>query len=70
MIGMTMMREKFGSGKLKLLIGVLLLQCCYGGFHIVSRTALNMGVSKLVFLLYRNVLAFILLAPFAYFLEK
>ncbi|MQM09826.1 hypothetical protein Taro_042704 [Colocasia esculenta] len=54
----------------KLFVGVLALQLCYGGFHIVSRTALNMGISKVVFAVYRNVIALILLAPFAYFLEK
>ncbi|KAJ6820839.1 auxin-induced protein 5NG4-like [Iris pallida] len=58
------------SEKAKLLIAVLALQFCYAGFHIVSRAALNMGVSKIVFPVYRNVIALLLLAPFAYFLEK
>lgn len=59
-----------GSGKGKLLLGVLALQLCYAGFHIVSRAALNMGVSKVVYAVYRNGIAVVLLAPFAYFLEK
>ncbi|XP_010926206.1 WAT1-related protein At3g18200 [Elaeis guineensis] len=58
------------SEKVKLLIAVLALQFCYAGFHIVSRAALNIGVSKVVFPVYRNILALVLLAPFAYFLEK
>ncbi|KAJ0989130.1 hypothetical protein J5N97_007486 [Dioscorea zingiberensis] len=58
------------SEKVKLLMGVLALQLCFSGFHIVSRAALNMGVSKIVFPVYRNVIAVLLLAPFAYFLEK
>ncbi|XP_017699638.2 WAT1-related protein At3g18200 [Phoenix dactylifera] len=58
------------SGKMKLLIAVLALQFCYAGFHIVSRAALNIGVSKVVFPVYRNIIALVLLAPFAYFLEK
>ncbi|KAK8916750.1 hypothetical protein KSP39_PZI023319 [Platanthera zijinensis] len=58
------------SDKLKLLISVITLQFCYAGFHIVSRTALNMGVSKIVFPVYRNTIALVLVAPFAYFLEK
>ncbi|KAJ6801421.1 auxin-induced protein 5NG4-like [Iris pallida] len=58
------------SEKAKLLIAVLALQFCYAGFHIVSRAALNMGVSKIVFPIYRNDIALLLLAPFAYFLEK
>lgn len=49
---------------------MLALQFGYAGFHVVSRAALNMGISKLVFPVYRNILAFLLLLPFAYFLEK
>lgn len=56
--------------KMKLYLAMLALQFCYAGFYIVSRTALNMGVSKVVFPVYRNVIALLLLAPFAYILEK
>lgn len=56
--------------KMKLYLAMLALQFCYAGFHIVSRTALNMGVSKVVFPVYRNIIALLLLAPFAYILEK
>ncbi|GFQ06639.1 protein walls are thin 1 [Phtheirospermum japonicum] len=49
---------------------MLALQFGYAGFHVVSRAALNMGISKIVFPVYRNILAFLLLLPFAYFLEK
>ncbi|KAI4316869.1 hypothetical protein L6164_024808 [Bauhinia variegata] len=49
---------------------MLALQFGYAGFHVVSRAALNMGVSKLVFPVYRNIIALLLLLPFAYFLEK
>lgn len=49
---------------------MLALQFGYAGFHVVSRAALNMGISKIVFPVYRNILALILLLPFAYFLEK
>jgi hypothetical protein len=42
----------------------------YAGNHIILRTALNMGVSKLVFPLYRNIIALFVLAAFAYFSEK
>ncbi|XP_042436305.1 auxin-induced protein 5NG4-like isoform X1 [Zingiber officinale] len=58
------------SEKVKLLVAVLALQFCYAGFHIVSRTALNLGISQIVFPVYRNIIALVLLAPFAYFLEK
>lgn len=56
--------------KFQLHIAMLALQFGYAGFHVVSRLALNMGISKIVFPVYRNILAFILLVPFAYFLEK
>jgi len=56
--------------KLKLFMGVLALQFLLAGFHIVSRAALNMGISKIVFIVYRNIISLALLAPFAYFLEK
>ncbi|XP_031500781.1 auxin-induced protein 5NG4-like [Nymphaea colorata] len=54
----------------KLHAAMLVLQFVYAAFHIVSREALNMGVSKVVFPVYRNTIALSLLAPFAYFLEK
>ncbi|KAL6522017.1 WD repeat-containing protein wat1 [Orobanche minor] len=56
--------------KFQLHLSMLALQFGYAGFHVVSRAALNMGISKIVFPVYRNVLAFLLLLPFAYFLEK
>ncbi|VVA95364.1 unnamed protein product [Arabis nemorensis] len=56
--------------KLQLHIAMLTLQFGYAGFHVVSRAALNMGISKLVFPVYRNIIALLLLLPFAYFLEK
>ncbi|KAL6010144.1 WD repeat-containing protein wat1 [Asimina triloba] len=51
-------------------LAMLALQFGYAGFHVVSRAALNMGISKLVFPVYRNIIALLLLLPFAYFLEK
>lgn len=51
-------------------MSMLALQFGYAGFHVVSRAALNMGISKIVYPVYRNVLALLLLLPFAYFLEK
>ncbi|CAL5186624.1 unnamed protein product [Lathyrus oleraceus] len=56
--------------KVKLIVGLLALQFCFAGFHIVSRLALNIGVSKVVYAIYRNFIALFLLSPFAYFLEK
>ncbi|KAG8076499.1 hypothetical protein GUJ93_ZPchr0006g43623 [Zizania palustris] len=58
------------SGGARLHVAMLALQLGYAGFHVVSRLALDMGISKLVFPVYRNLIALFLLAPFAYFLEK
>ncbi|XP_021897560.1 WAT1-related protein At3g18200 [Carica papaya] len=58
------------SEKTKLLLALVALQFCFAGFHIVSRVALNIGVSKVVYPVYRNIIALLLIAPFAYFLEK
>ncbi|KAI6688779.1 hypothetical protein NL676_025607 [Syzygium grande] len=56
--------------RLQLHLAMLALQFGYAGFHVVSRAALNMGISKIVFIVYRNIIALLLLLPFAYFLEK
>eukprot|EP00252_Welwitschia_mirabilis_P021436 TRINITY_DN5502_c0_g1_i4.p1 TRINITY_DN5502_c0_g1~~TRINITY_DN5502_c0_g1_i4.p1 ORF type:complete len:267 (+),score=21.34 TRINITY_DN5502_c0_g1_i4:33-803(+) len=56
--------------KVKLHAAMFVLQFGYAGFHIVSRAALNMGVSKVVFPVYRNIIALCLLGPCAYFFEK
>ncbi|CAI0435947.1 unnamed protein product [Linum tenue] len=72
------MADNGGSGrmwcsvpeKMQLHLAMLALQFGYAGFHVVSRAALNMGISMLVFPVYRNIIALLLLLPFAYFLEK
>ncbi|KAL0397324.1 UNVERIFIED_CONTAM: WAT1-related protein [Sesamum calycinum] len=65
-----MAQEKVISERVKLLISLFVLQFCFAGFHIVSRVALNIGVSKVVYPVYRNIIALLLLGPFAYFVEK
>ncbi|GLU12956.1 hypothetical protein SLE2022_296090 [Rubroshorea leprosula] len=65
-----MAKESVVSDKMKLLLALLALQFCFAGFHIVSRVALNIGVSKVVYPVYRNIIALCLLSPFAYFMEK
>lgn len=66
--------ETMGKGvvseKVKLVVALITLQFCFAGFHIVSRVALNIGVSKVVYPVYRNLLALLLIGPFAYFFEK
>ena len=64
------MGKEVVSEKMKLVVALITLQFCFAGFHIVSRVALNIGVSKVVYPVYRNLLALLLIGPFAYFLEK
>ncbi|WCJ40105.1 nodulin MtN21 /EamA-like transporter family protein [Euphorbia peplus] len=59
-----------GSERMKLIIALISLQLCFSGFHIVSRVALNIGISKVVYPVYRNIIALLLISPFAYFCEK
>ncbi|XP_050226651.1 protein WALLS ARE THIN 1-like [Mercurialis annua] len=56
--------------KSKLHVAMTIFQLGYAGNHVILRVALNMGISKLVFPIYRNIVALFLLAPFAFFLEK
>ncbi|KAK4381217.1 WAT1-related protein [Sesamum angolense] len=65
-----MAQENVISERVKLLISLFFLQFCFAGFHIVSRVALNIGVSKVVYPVYRNIIALLLLGPFAYIVEK
>ncbi|KAE8679857.1 Auxin-induced protein 5NG4 [Hibiscus syriacus] len=71
-LGFSLCQEDdvFGPRKASATYGDAGLQFGYAGFHVVSRAALNMGVSKLVFPVYRNIIALLLLLPFAFFLEK
>ncbi|XAR57940.1 hypothetical protein NMG60_11026257 [Bertholletia excelsa] len=54
----------------KLHMAMMLLQLAYAGNHVIMRITLNIGISKLVFLVYRNITGLLLLSPLAYFLEK
>ncbi|KAB1216009.1 hypothetical protein CJ030_MR4G024562 [Morella rubra] len=54
----------------KLHLVMCLWQFGYAGNHFILRSALNMGATKLVFPLYRNIIALFALAPLAYFSEK
>ncbi|XP_052171029.1 WAT1-related protein At1g43650-like [Diospyros lotus] len=51
-------------------VAAVVVQVAYGGANIIVKIALAKGMNQQVLLVYRHVLAVLLLAPFAYVLER
>lgn len=49
---------------------VIFLQFGLAGMDVISKVALNEGMSNYVFVVYRHAVAFIVMAPFAIVLDK
>lgn len=51
-------------------VGMVVIQLAYGGSNILSKLALEQGLSYLVFIVYRHLIAIAILGPLAYVLER
>ncbi|KAH8494696.1 hypothetical protein H0E87_021189 [Populus deltoides] len=49
---------------------MLLVQFAYGGSNILMKIALEKGLNQIVFVVYRHLIAMILLGPYAYVIER
>ncbi|KAL8480520.1 hypothetical protein ACS0TY_027164 [Phlomoides rotata] len=69
---MKISRENSGImfDKAKPFLGVVFLQAGLAGMDIISKVALNEGMSNYVFVVYRHAVATIVIAPFALALDK
>ncbi|XP_051129442.1 WAT1-related protein At1g44800-like [Andrographis paniculata] len=66
----SMVAIRAGFNKVKPYVAMISLQFGYAGMFIITLVSLNRGFSHWIFVVYRHAVATIVIAPFAYFLEK
>lgn len=49
---------------------MVVVQLAYGGSYILNKISLDKGLNQLVLVVYRHLIAMLLLGPFAYVLER
>ncbi|KAE9606949.1 putative EamA domain-containing protein [Lupinus albus] len=59
-----------GGDRWKAHMAMALVQIFYGGYHVITRVALNVGINQLVFFVYRDLIALSILAPLAFFHDR
>ncbi|KAF8412071.1 hypothetical protein HHK36_000024 [Tetracentron sinense] len=51
-------------------VAMVVVQLAYGGSNILVKVALDKGMNQIVFVVYRHLIAMLVLGPFAYVLER
>lgn len=63
-------KAKARAGLMKVHVALILVHLGYAGYQVLSSLVLKSGLSSLIFLLYRDVIALVFLIPVAFYSER